>query len=612
MARDAEEIVALLDQRSSNGRTRQHLMNQLATMYLGRMTVPLPELNKEEQPAVANLMYQSAEQRAMRIADQNPRTITFALGELPIHAKNARRRKQSFNQKHLANGLARKQRIRARHLSVYSVAPVILMPDWKHPGNRRGLDDAKWLVIDPRGFYPCIDASDPSDPVKSDAIVHTIRKLGWLRRQFPDTASAISNHNQSDDTNVDWVMYVDHEQITTIASRVLAPGERQGSSHNIGMQRRTVGVNTMQNLTGEPLCITPGGLSLTSEPIGRFDQIIGMYLRMAKLDALSLVALQKSIFSEAWAISNPGEQARIIQAAQPMQGIPGIVEGGSIQFRQMDAALTGRIGVVDMERAIRQTSMTPAEFGGELPTNARTAKQGGRLLSNIIDFDIAEAQELFAESRQHENRLAATIDKRWWGGFTKTIEAETGEQVVQFDYDPAELWTTTYNRVSYALAGADSEGSVIGAGQRQGMGTLSRESFMEVDPMVRDVDTEMRRIDRERMGDAFMSRIQSEAALPEGQSPLTLEDLSRLDELMEEGHGKIESYRKMQSEAQARQNEALPASDPLTNPGVAPGSEVPTEVPASIAGPNEAQSNVTSLLGRLRLAQQTVPGEIPA
>ena len=618
--RTTEQIIDLLEQRTQAGQSRQHTMNQLAALYHGRITVPLPELNREEQPAVANLMMQAAEQKAMRIASVDPVTKTFAMGQGPSHVKNAQQRKRAFRSLHERNGLERKMRIRARWMSVYSAAPVIIMPEWSTETNPRGLDDAKWLLIDPRGFYPSTDHSDPSDPVKDDVIVHTVRSLGWMRRAYPSMAAEISQPHHLPDETIDWILYADHEQITVIASRkvgvdeqVPMMGVRSGTEvltlHNRRISRP---VNSMPNYTGEPVCISPGGLSLTSEPIGRFDQIVGMYKRMAEIDALSRIALQKSIFSEAWAVSNPGETARIVRSPQPLEGIAGIVEGGSINFRQVDAQLTGRVGIVDLERAIRQTGMIPAEYGGELPTNARTARQGGRLLSNIVDFDIAEAQSLFAEARMHENRIAAMTQKRLWGGMEKTIEYEAGEDVYRLKYDPEKLWTTFGNRVSYALAGADSGGSVIGAGQRQGMGTLSRETFMEVDPMVKDVDIERQRIDSERIKDAVMSRIQNEAAAPEGESPWNSDDLMYFFKRMDEGNEMLEAYEDMQERKRKQQSETAPMGDPATMPGVAPGSEMPAEVPPSIMGPTESSSNVTSLLGRLRLAQQVVPGELPA
>ena len=51
-------------------------------------------------------------------------------------------------------------------------------------------------------------------------------------------------------------------------------------------------------------------------------------------------------------------------------------------------------------------------------------------------------------------------------------------------------------------------------------------------------------------------------------------------------------------------------SGTLTAAQAQPG--VDGEVPPAIAGPSEAGQNLTRLLGQLRLAQQTVPGEVPA
>ncbi|RMH70507.1 MAG: hypothetical protein D6683_15225 [Actinomyces sp.] len=584
-------------------------MNELAALYHGTITVPLPELSTEERPAVANQIMVAIEQKAMRIASVFPVTRVYPLGESRAQRQRARMRRDAWRSMHDENALARKMRTRARHLAAYSAAPVLILPDL---GRRRSLGGPRWTVVDPRGFYPATDPADPSDPLKEDAIIVIRRPVGWLRRRHPEVAARIADRRRvRDDTFFDWITYVDAEQITVLASRTLDPHERDHDLAAVPRQSRfTEVISTAPNRAEMPLVVAPGGVSLTAEPMGRYEQVVGMYRRMAEIDALSRIALQKSIFSEAWAVSNPGESVRIVQRPEPLEGIPGKVEGGRMEFRQLDPQFASRIGLSDLERNIRITGLIPAEFGGELPTNARTARQGGRLLGEMIDFDVSEAQDLLAEALQFENEVAAKVEAAWWPRTRRTRFVVTGSATRKVTYVPADLWgESTLSSVSYALAGADSQGTVIGAGQRQGMGTLSRETFMEIDPMVPDVEAEKDRITTERLVDAFLQRVQQEATLPGDQSPLSTADLARLVELVSSDRMElIEAYRQVQAEAQQRQASEAPAGAPETMPGISPGAEVPP----AIQGPNAAQTNLTSLLARLRLAQATVPGEVPS
>jgi hypothetical protein len=616
--RSLEEIAALLDERSRYGRSRQAVMNEMAALYHGRITVPLPELGTEEQPAIANQVMQAIEQKAMRIASMWPVTRTFARSSQGSNGRKAAKdRKIAFTHFHESNGLERQMSVRARWMAAYSTAPVMILPDFVTEYTPRALGGPKWLQADPRGFYPHIDATDPTNPVKDDAVFHSEKTLGWLRRAHPDVATQIAGHNDQDTALVDWIVYIDHEQITTMVSRKAAANSAIADRYRDQMpptDRRNAVVTFMENRVNEPLVVAPGGISLTMEPMGRYDQVVGMYRRMAELDALSRIALQKSIFSEAWAVSNPGEVARIEQRPEPLEGIPGKVVGGRMEWRQIDPQFATRIGVGDLERSIRLTGMIPAEFGGELPTNARTARQGGRLLSNAIDFDLAEVQKVLAESLEHENRLAALTDKHFFGGFTKTVEVDNGATQHDLTYDPAKLWTTVANKVSYALAGADADGTVIGAGQRMAMGTLAKRDFMEVDPMVRDVELTADRIKSEQIEEAFMSRLQQEATMDPAQSLWNGKDWARFAQLVEsDDESPYTAYEKVNAEAQQRQAEAAQAQQPQGAAPVDP-TQMPgisgADTPPAIAGPNDSQTNLTSLLGRLRLAQQTVPGEI--
>lgn len=131
--------------------------------------------------------------------------------------------------------------------------------------------------------------------------------------------------------------------------------------------------------------------------------------------------------------------------------------------------------------------------------------------------------------------------------------------------------------------------------------------------MVSDVELEKDRIVSEAVQQAFLARVQNEANQPEGQSPWTATDYAEYGRLVETDQmGIYDAYNEVNERAKQRKAEAAQAAQEgtLTAAQAQPG--VDGEVPPAIAGPSEAGQNLTRLLGQLRLAQQTVPGEVPA
>jgi len=67
-----EEIVAIYASRQQGSDDAKSRMRNLRDYYNGDVIVPLPEINSDEQSAVANLLAQGLDQTAMRIASTRP------------------------------------------------------------------------------------------------------------------------------------------------------------------------------------------------------------------------------------------------------------------------------------------------------------------------------------------------------------------------------------------------------------------------------------------------------------------------------------------------------------------------------------------------------------
>ena len=150
---------------------------------------------------------------------------------------------------------------------------------------------------------------------------------------------------------------------------------------------------------------------------GQFDQMLGMYQRQAKLDALDLIARFHNVFPDEWIVStsNSPTSPRIVQEADGKAGIRGIVDKGQVQITHLQEGACTDMALDRLERAQRLTAGIPAEFGGESPTNVRTARRGAMVMGSTVDMPIQEYQEILANSLEAENRRAIKIQKAYYG-----------------------------------------------------------------------------------------------------------------------------------------------------------------------------------------------------
>ena len=248
-----------------------------------------------------------------------------------------------------------------------------------------------------------------------------------------------------------------------------------------------------------------------------------------------------------------------------------------------------------LERAQRLTAGIPQEFGGESTSNIRTGRRGDAVLSAVVDFTVQEAQKILARSLQEENRLALDMSKRYAGNRGRSFYVSTKNAKGRVNYVPNDNFESTDNVVSYSHPGADINNLVIGGGQRVGMGTMSKRSFMAIDPLVDDPEFEHDTVIGEQLEQALLASVQQQAS----QGVIPPADLARIMDLVM--HDKMElagAVEKVQREAQERQAELVDAMAPEAQPGLAmPGMGAEAAVAVEEAPP--AEPNLEELLGAL-------------
>lgn len=588
--RDASTIVALYTDRKRTWGPVHAAGHLLRQVYNGELPVVLPELETTERVAVANLIQTGLDQHAMRIASVLP-NITCP----PMRAGNqaierAAKRKACLQSWWLDNKVPNLLRRRARHLIGYSMSPVLIRP------GKKGYPI--WEARDPLTTFPA--PSPEEDLIPPDTIFCVKRSLRWLELNYPDITPRLTRPSEATvDTMFEVLQYVDDEQLSLVAV----------GKENSNGEINHVTLSTTANRAGRPLVVVPGRITLDRLQ-GQFDQMIGMYETQAKLWALQLQAIQRGIFPETYVVSKDNGTPPDVTPADPYTGDIGTVAGGIIQEIKVDPSFANMQAIDRLEASQRNTGAVPAEFGGEAASNIRTGRRGSQVLSSTVDYPIQEHQEILAASLQEENDAAIQVALAWYPNTSRTFVLPYTRKPVT--YTASEVFgEITDQFVDYAYAGSDTNGLVIEGGQRIAMGTLSKESFMRIDPMVKDPDAENDRITLEAIRAAHLNAIQTQAADPAG--PYTPADLARLEELVYDRNMPLyRAVAKLQAEKQAEQEAAQAGqlTDQQMQPGLAmPGAPGTPGAATTVGQPAPSMENLTSILGNLRLQQRTSPAE---
>ena len=581
--RTVEQIVQAYTERKNRLASVHATGELLQRVYDGDHHSILPELNRQARASIANLIQTGVDQHAMRIASVMPVILSPAVRDGRAARRRADDRRRTLGVWSYHNKLSLKTRRRARHLTGLATSPVFIRP---------GSDGIPvWELQEPLQTFPA--PCDPDELVPPDCIVSLRRSYRWLADRY-DLVGLSRTRDNTDDTLFTVLRYVAADEHVLVCMGQ----EDNGEVHHVELART-------ENRAGVPLVVIPGRITL-GKLQGQFDQMIGMYEAESELWALQLEAVKRGIFGETWIYGNDPD---IEQVADPVEGIVGKVTGGQIEQFRVDASQQPLQAIDRLERAQRLTGAVPAEFGGESPSNVRTARRGQQVQSSTVDFPVQEHQELLAASMEREFDIAIAIAKAYWGDTQRTFQIPYARGPVT--YTPNVTFETdSCVYVAYSYAGSDTNGLVIEAGQRIGMGTLSKQSFMEIDPLVNDPDSEGDRIVLEGIQAAALSAIQTQAADPNG--PWQPKDLARLEQLIYENNMPLyEAVQKLHEELQAEQQAAasqqLPASQMQPGLGQAGAPGTPQ---AAIGGPNSSQSNLVQLLGSLRLPQRQSPAEL--
>lgn len=597
-------------------------MRLLQAHYEGSVIIPLPEMDRSEKAAVANLVKVGLDQTARRIASTQPMVWFPPLDEASDRSQTrADVRRRATLGWWEANRMPLKLRRRAQHLIGYSCSPVLIRPDRK-----RGIP--QWQTRDPLTTFPAPSA-DPDELVPENVIFTYSRSVAWAQRAYPEQFAQLTHGDKriiKDDDRLTLVEYIDGDvTVLCLGSSPLDAGiistednpnfyvpPSRATNNRTEARYTLVELERFRNKTELCPVVIPGLITL-GKPQGQFDGVLPMYSMQARLQALQIIAVEKAIYPDTYLIGNGTSEPRFISG--PHDGRTGevnIVENGSIvQLRDQPGSLTDTT-IDRLERNQRVSSGVAAEMGGESPSNVRTGRRGEAVMSAQVDFGVQEAQELLAASLVEENKAAVAIAKGWFGSARKSFYVSWKDANGHVDYVPNKDFESDANVVMFPHAGADAAGLAIGIGQRIGMGLMSAETGQELDPWITDPKREKQRVAVEALDKAMLGAITTQAN--SGQIPP--HDVARMKKLIKGGMEPEDALEQVQREAQERQASSGPVGapdgpvlpgSPESMPGLAQAG-VGAEQPA-IPPPPEAGHNLMNLLTQLRGPSRMTPGE---
>ena len=610
--RTVEEIVTLYKQRVNFYGPLHTKMRTIQSIYNGSMEVPLPDMEQNQMPSVPNLLAQGVDQMAGRITSVIP-SVNFAskkpgVREYDRRAQTAARAITGWWQE---DRLPMKMKQRGRHLIAYGMSPVVIrwQPDEKLP---------TWQVRHPLETYPSTDII-PGKITPTDCIFAYRRSVGWMRSAGygMQMLALTGNPDMPNDASIMLLEYIDKDETHLIATAYQTndPYAPNYSASFTGESLKGITLERYANMGDETPVVVPMRITLDTAA-GQFDNMIGMYYQQAKLMALETIAVEKGIFPDTYLVSRPGEIGRFLDGPHDGRtGMVNIIAGGDIREIQSQPGYLTNPTIDRLERNQRVTAGIPPEFGGEAGTGIRTGRRGDAVLSAVIDYPVAEAQETFAYSLEEENEIAMELAKAWAGDYKQTIYVGTGNANRPVTYTPNVTFEQTEHVVSYPASGTDINSLIIGIGQRVGLGIMSKQTAATLDPYIDNPEQEHDTIIAEGLEQALMSGLQQQAAsgaIP----PLVLAKVMRLvkDDRMELAEALNTVTEEAMAEQQKQQDQTNPADMGMGDPeaamanaavsamagggGAAPQSPIP--------GVGPGMSALGDMLGALRRPAMTV------
>jgi hypothetical protein len=472
---------------------------QVANVYDGDIRLPMPEIDKIDMPAVANLVVQGVDAYGQRIASTMPFPEFDIQTNTNVGRERARQRNDLMEKWWDDNMLDVRLGTVGRHFVAYGSTMMVIKPHMKKKV-------PEFVVLDPIDTFPV------GDDVHTEAGIHVHRKSRrWCQQRYGDASKLLSRNPRPQD-EIELIEYCDDME-WVVLGRQVAHDQSNVRDQSFGVVR----LATIQNYAGTCPLVAIGRPGLT-KPMSQFAGSLGMYVQRAMLQAYDLIGVRMSVMPKTWIVGRANETPAVLQMPDALNGQPGIVTGGSVEqlFPQPSQQLP--VAIDRLERGERIQSGVMAEMGGEAASNIRTGRRGDQVMSATVDFPVQEAQKWIARMLREVDKIAIATDAGYWGGSSKSFYVSRQGSEEKITYDPDKLWKDAdgelidRHTVSYAHPGADVNGLIVGIGQSIGLDIMSHRTGMRQHPQIEDPEFEHDQIVYEKLETLGLNVLEQQAS----------------------------------------------------------------------------------------------------
>jgi hypothetical protein len=340
---------------------------------------------------------------------------------------------------------------------------------------------------------------------------------------------------------------------------------------------------------------------------------LGQVEYAAKLEGLNLLAQEKNVFPDVYAIGSRQGNPSIV-GGKWQDGRTGeinlLTDVDSVGVLRTQPDPSVQAAIDRRERNFRITNGLVPQAGGETYGSLRTGRAVDSLFGIAIDPRIQEMHHAAARALMQVNERLMAAYKGWWGAKTfylSTGSTSSGDLVEFVPNTHAETANDgTYDSaVVYPIAGADVQQTTVWLSQMLGTKSISLRTFREKHPYIDDADEEGRRVDEEDFETALKEAIMRQ--MVQGTMPAIFG--AKIEKHRRNGMDIFEAVQAADAEIraeQAAQPEPIPAgmtAPPQQMPGLAagPAGVTPQAPPTGTGiGPEPGTQDLASLMYALR------------
>ena len=251
---------------------------------------------------------------------------------------------------------------------------------------------------------------------------------------------------------------------------------------------------------------------------GQYDQIIGLMASMAKINVMSIIAMEDAVFTET-NISGEIESGQYrkgrfavnylapgTQVSKPASNVPYQI------FQQIDR----------IERQLRVGGSYPATDDSQSPLSFATGR-GLEELGASMSLMIREYHTVMADSIEMIDAKRLEWDKKMYGGSTKLLSGYMENTFYSENYDPEkDISSFQTRRVYGAMAGYDEPQKIVTGLQLLNAGIIDSQTLQENLDGLDNIVRVNERITREKADKVLFETLLSQAQQGDPKATMTV------------------------------------------------------------------------------------------